>query len=66
MKVFDLRCWRWLAMIFVATVVVACSEDDYDYNPAPADKTIVSITITEDCVNGEAEPEIVRGKRKSA
>ena len=33
---------------------------------APADKTIVSITITEDCVNGEAEPEIVRGKRKSA
>ncbi len=43
MKVFDLRCWRWLAMIFVATVVVACSEDDYDYNPAPADKTIPDV-----------------------
>ncbi|MBQ6674517.1 MAG: ATP-dependent Clp protease ATP-binding subunit ClpX [Ruminococcus sp.] len=33
---------------------------------APADKSIVSITITEDCVNGDAEPEIIRGKRKSA
>lgn len=33
---------------------------------APADKSIVSITITEDCVNGSAEPEIIRGKRKSA
>ena len=33
---------------------------------APADKSIVSITINEDCVNGDAEPEIVRGKRKSA
>ena len=43
MKVFDLRYWKWLAMIFVATVVVACSEDDYDYNPAPADKTIPDV-----------------------
>ena len=33
---------------------------------APADKTIVSITITEDSVNGEAEPVIERGKRRSA
>ncbi len=33
---------------------------------APADKSILSITITEDCVNGDAEPEIIRGKRKSA
>ena len=43
MKVFDLRYWRWMAMIFVATAVVACSEDDYDYNPAPADKTIPDV-----------------------
>ena len=33
---------------------------------APADKSIVSITITEDCVNGTSEPVIERGKRRSA
>lgn len=39
MRVFDLRYWKWLAMVFVAAMVVACS-DDMDLAPAPADKTI--------------------------
>ena len=39
MKVFDLRYWKWLAMVAVAAVAVSCS-DDVDLPPAPADKTI--------------------------
>jgi phosphatidylserine decarboxylase len=42
MKVFDLRHWKWLAMILVTVVVVACS-DEFDYGPVPAKKKIPAL-----------------------
>ncbi|MBO6253167.1 MAG: hypothetical protein J6O49_05880, partial [Bacteroidaceae bacterium] len=43
MKVFDLRYWKWLAMVAVAAVVVVACSDDVDLAPAPADKTIPDV-----------------------